>query len=58
MTKTKRQTISVREAAEVLGISANLAYVLARQGELPGAMQLGKKRIVVSREALETYLAG
>ena len=53
---TKRLTISVEEAAEMLGISRNLGYVLARQGKLPGALALGQKRIVVSKTIMEKYL--
>ena len=35
--------VSVPEAAELLGISKDLAYDLARRGELPGAIQLGRR---------------
>jgi excisionase family DNA binding protein len=35
--------VSVPEAAELLGISKDLAYDLARRGELPGAFQLGRR---------------
>jgi excisionase family DNA binding protein len=35
--------VSVPEAAEMLGISKDLAYDLARRGELPGALQLGRR---------------
>jgi excisionase family DNA binding protein len=35
--------ISVPEAATLLGISKDLAYDLARRGELPGAFQLGRR---------------
>ena len=35
--------ISVPEAASLLGISEDLAYDLARRGELPGAFQLGRR---------------
>ena len=38
--------VSVPEAAELLGISKDLAYDLARRGELPGAFQLGRRWIV------------
>jgi excisionase family DNA binding protein len=31
------------EAASILGISKDLAYDLARRGELPGAFQLGRR---------------
>jgi excisionase family DNA binding protein len=34
--------ISVPQAAELLGISKDLGYDLARRGELPGAIQLGR----------------
>ena len=38
--------VSVREAAERLGISRGSAYSLARMGELPGAFQLGHRWLV------------
>ena len=37
---------SVPEAANLLGISKDLAYDLARRGELPGAFQLGRRWLV------------
>jgi excisionase family DNA binding protein len=52
-----RATLSVKEAAQLLGISKNLAYQLARQGKLPGTIRLGQKRIVVSRVAIERLLS-
>ncbi|MFC1947955.1 helix-turn-helix transcriptional regulator [Chloroflexota bacterium] len=55
---TEKLTISIDEAAKLLGISRNLAYNLAREGKLPGALELGQKRIRVSRVALEKYLNG
>jgi len=36
----------VPEAAKMLGISKDLAYDLARRGELPGAFQLGRRWLV------------
>lgn len=51
-------TYSVAEAAAILGISRNLAYELAKRGELPGAIKLGQKRIVVSRVQLGRLLQG
>ena len=53
-----RLTLTVKEAATMLGISKNLAYELARRGELPGAIKLGHKRIVVSKVQLERILQG
>lgn len=44
-------TLSVREAAKLLGISRGLAYELVRTGEIP-VIKFGK-RLVVPRKALE-----
>ena len=57
VTKVETATVSVSDAAELLGIGRNLAYELARRGELPGALRLGR-RIVVSRKALDVFLDG
>lgn len=46
----ERLTLSVEEAAAVLGISRALAYELVARGELP-CLRLGR-RIVVPRRAL------
>jgi excisionase family DNA binding protein len=51
------KTISVEDAARELGIGRQLAYQLARSGELPGVMRLGH-RYVVSRQRLDKALAG
>jgi len=58
MPENGRLTYSVAEAAAMLGISRNLAYELARRGELPGTIKLGQKRLVVSRLAIERLLQG
>jgi excisionase family DNA binding protein len=62
MAETKVQvepaTMSVDEAAARLGIGRSLAYELARTGELPGVLRLGRKRFVVSRSQLERTLDG
>jgi len=57
-TETERLTLSVAEAGAILGISRNLAYELARRGELPGIIKLGQKRLVVSRIAIKRLLQG
>jgi excisionase family DNA binding protein len=44
-------TLSVPEAAKLLGVSRDLVYDLVAQGELP-ALRLGR-RIVLPRRALE-----
>ncbi len=47
-------TMTVEEAAHLLGISRAFAYELVARGELP-AVRLGR-RIVVPRRALEALL--
>jgi len=42
-----RPTISVREAADVLGISRETAYRWAREGNLPGGLRLGPNAVRV-----------
>lgn len=48
-------TVSVPEAARLLGISRDTAYTLAARGELPGALRLGR-RFVVSLPRLHEAL--
>jgi excisionase family DNA binding protein len=55
---SERATLTVKEAAAMLGISKNTAYMLARRGELPGVIRLGDKRLVVSKVQLEALLQG
>lgn len=51
----ERRTLSVSEAARVLGISRAHAYDCVRTGELP-SISLGR-RVVVPRQAIEELLA-
>lgn len=53
---SKRLTLTIKEAAAVLGISRNLAYDLARRGKLIGLIRLGRKRMVVSKFAIDQLL--
>ena len=57
MNRNGTETLKVEEAAKMLGISRQLAYTLASQNKLPGALRLGR-RIVVSRKVLEKFLEG
>jgi excisionase family DNA binding protein len=52
----ERSTMTVEEAARVLGISRSSAYECVRRGELR-AVRLGR-RLVVPRLAVEQLLAG
>jgi excisionase family DNA binding protein len=54
MAGTEHFTLSVSEAAEVLGISRAFAYELVGRGEIP-VVRFGR-RVVVPRRALETLL--
>jgi len=51
----ERRTLSVSEAARILGISRAHAYDCVRSGELP-SITLGR-RVVVPRQAIEELLA-
>jgi excisionase family DNA binding protein len=51
----QRATLTVSEAAIVLGVSRSTAYELARTGDLP-SLRLGR-RIVVPTDALRSLLA-
>lgn len=50
----ERLTVTVTEAAEILGVSRTSAYELVRAGTLP-SVRLGR-RIVVTRRTLEGLL--
>ena len=50
----ERLTLTVEEAAAVLGISRTLAYELVALGDLP-CLHLGR-RIVISRQVIERML--
>ena len=56
MTDNGKLTLTIREAADQLGISRNLAYRLAKEGELP-VIKLGK-RLLVSKSRLMNLLQG
>lgn len=54
-TTAERLTMTVEEACRLLGLGRTLGYELARRGELPGVIRLGR-RFLVSRPALEEAL--
>jgi excisionase family DNA binding protein len=55
-TAIERQTMSIEEAARLLGIGRNNAYLAARNGEIP-IIKIGK-RILVLKEPLKRMLEG
>ena len=54
--KTEKLTLTVSEAAQVLGLSRNSCYQAVETGTLP-SLRIGK-RILIPRFALERLLAG
>lgn len=54
----EKATMTVLEASKKLSISRALAYQLAREGKLPGAIRLGSKRIIVSTAKFNAWLNG
>jgi excisionase family DNA binding protein len=54
-TSSERLTLTVEEAAEILGIGRSLCYELVRRGEIP-SLRLGG-RWVIPRKAIEEMLA-
>jgi excisionase family DNA binding protein len=55
-TAIERQTMSIEEAARLLGIGRNNAYLAARNGEIP-IIKIGK-RILVLKAPLKRMLEG
>ena len=53
-TEIECRTCSVREAAQVLGISASYAYLVIERGEIPALRISG--RVLVPRDALDEML--
>jgi excisionase family DNA binding protein len=51
-----RPTITIPEAAAVLGVSRDLAYEAAARGELP-VVALGRRRLVVTARLLAMLAA-
>jgi excisionase family DNA binding protein len=47
----EKLTMTVKEAAETLGVSRATAYLLANTGQIP-VIRLGERRLVVPRAAL------
>jgi excisionase family DNA binding protein len=54
--EAERQTMTIEEAAKVLGVGRNNAYEAAQRGEIP-TIRIGK-RILVLREPLRRMLEG
>lgn len=52
----ERLTMTIEEAAAVLGISRATAYTLANTGRLP-AIRISDRRLIIPRKALDALLA-
>ena len=53
---TERATLSVKEAARVLGVGKNQLYAAVKVGEMP-VVRIGS-RLLISRAVLERMLSG
>lgn len=53
-----RPLLSIRDAADLLGMSEATARRLARTGNLPGLVAIPGHRLLVRRRILEQWLAG
>lgn len=53
--KIERATVTIEEAAKILGIGRASAYEAARTGQIP-TLRIGAKRLVVPKRALERLL--
>jgi excisionase family DNA binding protein len=53
---TERQTVTVGEAAKILGIGRNSAYQAVARGDIP-VIRVGK-RLLIPRVQIERLLAG
>ncbi len=49
----EKMVYSIQEVAELLGISRSYAYELVRKGTIPGALVLGKKRLIPKEKFAE-----
>lgn len=54
----ERPLLSIRQAADLAGLSPSTAYQLAREGRLPGLVALPGHRLLVRRRILEQWLCG
>ena len=57
-TTVERRTYEIPEIGRILGVSRNHAYLMAADGTIPGVLRLGSRRLVVSREVFDRWIAG
>ena len=57
-TETEKLVYTIDETAKLLQISRNLCYRLCREKKIPGVIELGTRRMVVSAAAIHRLLAG
>ena len=48
---------SIDRVSQMLGVSRNLAFRLARQGKLPGVIHIGQRRMVCSKAKIDALLS-
>lgn len=50
-------TLSVREVADLLGVSTDCIYMMHRDKQIPGALRV-RRRILFHRDVIEAWLRG
>ena len=56
--RTEKLIYTINEVSRLLQISRNLCYRLCREKKIPGVIELGSRRMVVSAVAISRLLAG
>ena len=56
--ETEKLVYTVDEVSKLLSCSRNLTYRLCREHKIPGVIELGSKRMVVSAAAIHRLLEG
>jgi excisionase family DNA binding protein len=54
---TERRTYDMVEGAAMLGVSRGHIYQMARAGEIPGVLSVGR-RLLISRQVFDAWIAG
>jgi len=55
MEKFEKRTLTIPEAAQIIGISRSLAYRMAAEGKLP-TIKVGKRKNIIPKVALDQWL--
>ncbi len=56
--ETQKLVYTVDEVSKILKISRNLTFRLCREHKIPGVIELGTRRMVISAAAIHRLLGG